>query len=69
MTNLELKSWDGLGTASVNGALNMCPENSQESLFLQQFAQMVRQEMMNDFTKNMENLAYFSRTQINLKDK
>lgn len=69
MKNLELKSWDGLGTATVNDALNMCPENSQESLFLRMFAQMVRQEMMNDFTKNMENLAYFSHTQIILKDK
>lgn len=67
MKNLEMKGWEKSEEATVNDIFKLCPENHDESIFLQKFAMLVRQELMDDLTKKIENLAFFSHTKINLK--
>ena len=60
MRNLELEPRIKSIAISVNDVLNLCPENQQEQLFLQKFANMVKQELMNDMQKAIDNVKYFN---------
>lgn len=50
-----------------NDVLNLCPENEQEQIFLQKFANLIRQDMMDELTKQVEKIAYFNNVNVNLK--
>lgn len=49
-----------------NDIICLCPESRKESDFLKYFANLVKQEMMNEITKRMQNLAFFEHVNINL---
>ena len=61
MRNLELEPRIKSIAISVNDVLNLCPENQQEQLFLQKFANMVKQELMNDIEKAIDNVKFFNK--------
>ena len=57
-----------LKNSDINDVLRLCPENNDEKIFLCEVIQLVRQDMMNEYVKRLEHLAFFNNVNIDLLD-